>query len=62
METGGHEKITAANSSYKKLAIQWLNKHLYFASSSVLTDSFVPRYRQLLVATKRWQQFIDRPK
>jgi hypothetical protein len=53
METGGHEKITAANSTYKKLAIQWLNKHLYFASSSVLTDSFVPRYRQLLVATKR---------
>ena len=58
METGGHEKITAANSTYKKLAIQWLNKHLYFASSSVLTDSFVPRYRQLLVATNRYRQLL----
>ena len=48
------------NSTYKKLAVQWLNKALYFVASSVLADSFVLRNRQLLVAAKRCSAwFID---
>ena len=45
-----------ANSTYKKLAVRWLNKVLCFVSSSVLADSFVLRNRQLLKPTKRYQQ------
>jgi hypothetical protein len=41
---------TGANSTYKKLAVQWLNEALCFVSSSVLADSFRLRNRQLLVA------------
>jgi hypothetical protein len=29
------------NSTYKKLAVQWLNEALFFVSSVVLADSFV---------------------
>jgi hypothetical protein len=32
---------TTHNSTYKKLAVQWLNKHLCFVSCSVVADSFV---------------------
>jgi hypothetical protein len=46
-------KNAAHNSTYKKLAVQWLNKHLCFVSISVLADSFELRNRQLLVAAKR---------
>ena len=46
-------KGTTGNSTYKKLAVQWLNKHLCFVASSVLADSFELRNRQLLVAAKR---------
>jgi hypothetical protein len=46
-------KRAAYNSTYKKLAIQWLNEALCFVSSSVLADSFRLRNRQLLVAAKR---------
>jgi len=42
-----------ANSTYKKLAVQWLNEALCFVSSFVVADSFVLRKRQLLVAAKR---------
>jgi hypothetical protein len=41
------------NSTYKKLAVQWLNEALCFVSSSVVADSFRLRNRQLLVAAKR---------
>jgi hypothetical protein len=41
------------NSTYKKLAVQWLNEVLCFVSSSVVADSFRLRNRQLLVAAKR---------
>jgi hypothetical protein len=44
------------NSTYKKLAVQWLNEALCFVSSSVLADSFRLRNRQLLVAAKRYLQ------
>jgi hypothetical protein len=48
------ESKTAGNSTYKKLAAQWLNEALCFVSSSVLADSFRLRNRQLLVAAKRY--------
>ena len=50
------DRRTAYNSTYKKLAVQWLNEALFFVSSSALADSFVLRNRQLLVAAKRYGQ------
>ena len=46
-------RTPACNSTYKKLAVQWLNEVLFFVSSSVGADSLVLRNRQLLVAAKR---------
>jgi hypothetical protein len=46
--------MPAGNSTYKKLAVQWLNEALCFVSSLVVADSFRLRNRQLLVAAKRW--------
>jgi len=48
-----NKKALGTNSTYKKLAVQWLHEALCFVSSSVLADSFVLRNRQLLVAAKR---------
>jgi hypothetical protein len=45
------------NSTYKKLAVQWLNEALCFVSRSVVTDNFVLRNRQLLVAANRYAQY-----
>ncbi len=45
---------TVYNSTYKKLAVQWLNEALCFVSRSVVTDNFVLRNRQLLVAANRY--------
>jgi len=45
--------MPAGNSTYKKLAVQWLNEALCFESSFVVAESFVLRNRQLLVAAKR---------
>jgi hypothetical protein len=45
---------TSANSTYKKLAVQWLIEALCFVSSSVVADCFRLRNRQLLVAAKRY--------
>ena len=47
------ERTTAYNSTYKKLADQWLIEASCFVSSSVVADSFRLRNRQLLVAAKR---------
>jgi len=47
---------TAYNSTYKKLAVQWLNETLCFVSSFVVADSLVLRNRQLLVAANRYLQ------
>jgi len=44
------------NSTYKKLAVQWLNEALCFVSSFVVADSLVLRNRQLLVAANRYLQ------
>jgi hypothetical protein len=57
-------KITTGyNSTYKKLAVQWLNEALFFVSSSVLADSLVllnPLIRQapkllVIIAYKKIQ-------
>ncbi len=50
------------NSTYKKLAVQWLNEALYFVASAVLADNFVLRNRQLLIAANRWRSscFIEK--
>jgi len=48
-------KQRPANSTYKKLAVQWLNEALCFVSSSVVADSFVLRNRQLLEAANRYR-------
>jgi hypothetical protein len=45
---------TAGNSTYKKLAVQWLHEALCSVSSSLVADSFVLRNRQLLIAAKRY--------
>jgi len=47
------DKKTPYNSTYKKLAVQWLNEALCFVSSAMMADSLVLRNRQLLVAAKR---------
>jgi len=56
MTTVDRKEARTANSTYKKLAVQWLNEPLCFVAGSVLADSFVLRNRQLLVAAKRWAQ------
>jgi len=53
METTLLHKKAACNSTYKKLAVQWLNEVLCFVSSFVVADSLVLRNCQLLVAAKR---------
>jgi hypothetical protein len=60
--TYNREEARKHNSTYKKLAVQWLNETLCFVSSSVLADSFRLRNRQLLVAAKRCRQFIPFPR
>jgi hypothetical protein len=47
------ERKAAANSTYKKLAVQWLNEALCFVSSLVLADSFRLRNRHLRKARNR---------
>jgi len=47
------------NSTYKKLAVHWLNEALFFVSSFVVVDSLVLRNRQLLVAANRYGQGYD---
>ena len=46
---------TSDNSTYNKLAVQWLNEALFFVASSVVADSFRLRNRQLLVAANRYK-------
>ena len=47
------EICPVANSTYKKLAVQRLNKALCFVSGFVVADSLVLRNHQLLVAANR---------
>jgi hypothetical protein len=48
--------MLGTHSTYKKLAVQWLNEALCFVSSFVVADNFVLRNRQLLVAANRYLQ------
>jgi hypothetical protein len=57
----GRHRTAATNSTYKKLAVQWLNEALCFVSSSVVADSFRLRNRQLLVAANRYGQGYETP-
>jgi len=50
------ERTPAPNSTYKKLAVQWLNEAFCFVSSIVVADSLVLRNRQLLLAANRYLQ------
>jgi hypothetical protein len=45
--------LAAHNSTYKKLAVQWLNEALCFYSSAVLVDSFMLRNLPQRQAPKR---------
>ena len=54
----GQQKARTANSTYKKLAVQWLNEALCFVSTFVVADSLVLRNRQLLVAAFQDQKQI----
>ncbi len=49
---------TSDNSTYNKLAVQWLNEALFFVASSVVADSFRLRNRQLLVGAKRCTSYL----
>ncbi len=44
----------ATNSTYPKVAVQWLNQSLCYYQSLCLVDSEVLRNRHLRVAAKRW--------
>ena len=47
-------RTPAPNSTYKKLAVQWLNEVQFFNQTFVQADSFVLRNRQLLKPAKRY--------
>jgi hypothetical protein len=47
------DRRPAYNSTYKKLAVQWLNEVQFFNQTFVQVDSFVLRNRQLLIAANR---------
>ena len=51
--TDTEDRTPAPNSTYKKLAVQWLNEVQFFNQTFVQVDSFVLRNRQLLIAAKR---------
>ena len=50
------DRTPAPNSTYKKLAVQWLNEVQFFNQTFVQVDSFVLRNRQLLIAANRYAQ------
>lgn len=56
-------RITGHNSTYPKVAVQWLNQALCFYQSFCLVDSEVLRNRHLRVAANRsnkeYQQFLN---
>ena len=59
-DLNSEQRSPAHNSTYKKLAVQWLNEALCFKSSSMLADSFRLRNRQLLVAANRYASPLKR--
>lgn len=57
LHDNGQTEARTANSTYPKVAVQWLNQALCFYQSLCLVDSKVLRNRHLRVAAKRWQQW-----
>jgi len=53
------KRITRHNSTYPKVAVQWLNQALYINQSLCIFDSEVLRSRHLRVAAKRYAQVYD---
>jgi hypothetical protein len=53
---------TTANSTYPKVAVQWLNQALCFYQSFCSVDSEVLLNRHLRVAAKRYRLFNERHK
>ncbi len=53
------DKKTPYNSTYPKVAVQWLNQALCFYQSFCLVDSEVLRNRHLRVAAKRWATYKE---
>ena len=51
------DRMPAANSGFKKLAVQWLNQVQFPNQTFVVADSFVLRIRQLLKPAKRYKPF-----
>jgi len=49
------------NSTYKKLAVQWLQDVQFSNETFVVTDNLRLRNRQLLVAAKRYAACYDDP-
>jgi len=48
------QRITCANSTYPKVAVQWLNQALCIYQSFCMVESEVLRNRHLRVAAKRY--------
>jgi hypothetical protein len=57
-KTDEEKEALGGNSTYKKLAVQWLNEVQYFNQTFVQDDSFVLRNRQLLIAAKRYWRLV----
>ena len=57
-KTDEEKEALGGNSTYKKLAVQWLNEVQFFNQTFVQVNSFVPRNRQLLIAAKRYALFL----
>ena len=55
MRNKADERTAAGNSTYKKLAVQWLNEVQFFNQTFVQVESFVLRNRQLLIAANRYR-------
>ncbi|MDX9704958.1 MAG: hypothetical protein RBT46_04530 [Weeksellaceae bacterium] len=51
-----NKRSTGTNSTYPKVAVQWLNQALCYYLSLCLVDSEVLRNRHLRVAAKRYHQ------
>jgi len=60
MQSTNGRKSTGGNSTYKKLAVQWLNEALCFVSSSVVADSLELRNPLLRQAPNRYHQWQKR--
>jgi len=57
VKTDNGKEQRTHNSTYPKVAVQWLNQALCFYQSLYLADSEVLRNRHLRVAAKRYHTF-----